>query len=174
MSREKERLISGQVYSRLFYLSSFLSLFFVFVVFRLLRPVDEKGWKTILTLWALMIMTVMFCTLIPVCISMLDNNCVLFFCTALNTPLSVSRSLTSGTDSLVSSRVSSHALASDTGSMETVIEARPVSEEEALKVPETILEAQPVVEESVYNVKDTYAASQVRFSEPPTPLLSQQ
>ena len=158
----------------LFYLSRFLALFFVFVVFRLLRPIDEKGWKTILTLWALMIMTVMFCTLIPVCISMLDNNCVLFFCTALNTPLSVSRSLTSGTDSLVSSRVSSHALASDTGSMETVIEARPVSEEEALKVPETILEAQPVVEESVYNVKDTYAAAQVRFSEPPTPLLSQQ
>ena len=82
--------------------------------------------------------------------------------------------MTSGTDSLVSSRVSSHALASDTGSMETVIEARPVSEEEVLKVPETILEAQPVVEESVYNVKDTYAAAQVRFSEPPTPPLSQQ
>ena len=148
-----------------------MSLLFVF---RLLRPVDEKGWKTILTLWALMLMTVMFCTVIPVCISMLDNNCVLFFCAALNTPLSVSRSLTSGTDSLVSSRVSSHALASDTASMETVIEARPVSEEEVLKVPETILEAKPVVEESVYNVKDTYAAAQVRFSEPPTPLLSQQ
>lgn len=115
-------------------------------------------------------MTEMFRTVITICISMLDNNCVLFFWAALNTPLSVSRSLTSGTDSLVSSRVSSHALASDTGSMETVIEARPVSEEE---VPETILEAQPVVEESVYNVKDTYAAAQVRFSEPPTPPLSQ-
>lgn len=120
-----------------------------------------------------MLMTVMFRTVITTCISILGDNCVLFFWAALNTPLSVSRSLTSGTDSLVSSRVSSHALASDTGSMETVIEARPVSEEEVLKVPETILEAQPVVEESVYDVKDTYAAAQVRFSEPPTPLLSQ-
>ena len=89
--------------------------------------------------------------------------CRLALFTAVNTPLSVSRSLTSGTESLVSSRVSSHALASDTGSMETVIAARPVSEEEALRVPETILEARAVVEESSYNVKDTYAAAQVVF-----------
>ena len=83
------------------------------------------------------------------------------FLPAAPTPLSVSRSLTSGTSSMVSSRVSSHALASDTGSMETVIEARPVSEEEVLKVPETILEARPVMDECTDDVNDTYAASQV-------------
>ncbi|XP_068698785.1 uncharacterized protein [Montipora foliosa] len=75
------------------------------------------------------------------------------------TPLNVSTSLTSGTSSAVSSRAN----ISDTGSMETVIAARPVLEEEVLRVvPETILEAKPVVEESVHNLCDTYAASQVQ------------
>ena len=81
------------------------------------------------------------------------------FLTAVpTTPLNVSTSLTSGTSSAVSSRAN----ISDTGSMETVIAARPVLEEEVLRVvPETILEAKPVVEECVHNLSDTYAASQV-------------
>ncbi|XP_068755250.1 uncharacterized protein [Montipora capricornis] len=75
------------------------------------------------------------------------------------TPLNVSTSLTSGTSSAVSSRAN----ISDTGSMEMVIAARPVLEEEVLRVvPETILEAKPVVEECVLNLCDTYAASQVQ------------
>ena len=83
--------------------------------------------------------------------------------TAAPTPLSVSRTLTSGTSSVVSSRVSSRANVSDTGSMETVIEARPVLEDDGLKVQETILEARPVVEESIHNSSDTYAAAQVLY-----------
>lgn len=48
--------------------------------------------------------------------------------------------------------------------METVIEARPVHEEDVLKaVPETILEAKPVMEECAHNLNETYAASQVTY-----------
>lgn len=87
------------------------------------------------------------------------------------TPLNVSTTLTSPTNSAVSSRVGSRSSSrassrgnlSDTGSMETVIEARPVLEEDVLKaVPETILEAKPVMEEGVHNLNETYAASQVQ------------
>lgn len=88
------------------------------------------------------------------------------------TPLNVSTSLTSPTNSAVSSRVGSRSSSrassrgnlSDTGSMETVIEARPVHEEDVLKaVPETILEAKPVMEEGGHNLNETYAASQVTY-----------
>lgn len=93
----------------------------------------------------------------------LTSNLPFTLFTAAPTPLSVSRTLTSGTSSVVSSRVSSRANVSDTGSMETVIEARPVLEDDGLKVQETILEARPVVEESSLNTSDTYAAAQVLY-----------
>lgn len=91
------------------------------------------------------------------CASALEHNGLMS--PVPTTPLNVSTSLTSGTSSAVSSRAN----ISDTGSMETVIAARPVLEEEVLRVvPETILEAKPVVEECVHNLSDTYAASQVQ------------
>lgn len=102
------------------------------------------------------------------CASALDHGGLM---SPVPTPLNVSTSLTSPTNSAVSSRVGSRSSSrassrgnlSDTGSMETVIEARPVHEEDVLKaVPETILEAKPVMEEGVHNLNETYAASQVQ------------
>ena len=86
--------------------------------------------------------------------------------------------LASFTPSENSSRATSGIRVSDSGSLDTVIEARPVGDKalhasgtiiEARPVDDegldTVIEAQPVVEdESVVKINDTYAATQVRGS----------